>query len=53
MKNIDIPVVRNKYAGNKASTSNPKGYITSKEGSKNVPDPKGKERREDNLRRDD
>ena len=42
--------MRNKDAGNKASTSKPKNETPSKEGSKNLPDPKGKERREDNPR---
>ena len=45
--------MRNKYVGNKSSTSKPKGDTPSKEGSKNVPEPKGKERREDNPRGSD
>ena len=49
-RNRDVLVVRNKDVGNKASTSNPKGDTPSKEGSKNVPEPKGKETREDNTR---
>ena len=50
LRNEDVPIVRNKDVGNKAYTSKPKGDIVSKEGSKNVPDPKGKDRREENLR---
>ena len=42
--------MRNKYVGNKSSTSKPKGDTPSKEGSKNVPEPKEKKRREDNPR---
>ena len=47
---MDVPIVRNKDVGNKDSTNNPRGDLASKEGSKNVPEPKGKEWREDNLR---
>ena len=50
MRSIFVPIVRNKYVGNKTSTSKPKNESPSKEGSKNLPDPKGKERREDNPR---
>ena len=42
--------MRNKDAGNKASTNKPKGDTPSKEGSKNVPNTKGKELREYNPR---
>ena len=42
--------MRNKDTGNKAYTSKPKGNTPSKEGSQNVLEPKGKERREENPR---
>ena len=41
LRNKDVPVIRNKDAGNKASASKPKGDTPSKEGSKNVSEPKG------------
>ena len=43
----------NKYAGNKAFTIKPKNDTPPNDGSKNVLEPKGKERKEDNLRSPD
>ena len=48
LRNIAVPVVRNKEETNKASTSKPKSSPPPKETSKNVTEPKGKERKEDN-----
>ena len=45
-----VPIMRNKDARNKASTSKPKNDTSPKDGSKNVTYPKGKERKEDNTR---
>ena len=53
MRNIYVPVVKNKEATNKASTSKPKSIPPPKDTSKNVTDPKGKEKKEDNPRSSD
>ena len=50
LRNIDVPVMRNKDATNKASTSKPNNDLPPKDTSKNVIEPKGKERKEDNPR---
>ena len=49
LRNRYVPVVKNKEAGNKASTCRHKDYTPLKDSSKNVTEPKGKER-EDNPR---
>ena len=43
--------MRNKDAGNKESTSKIKNETPPKDSSKNVTEPKGKERKEDNPRK--
>ena len=50
LRNKYFPVTRNKDARNKASTSKPKNDTPPKDSSKNVTDPKRKERKEDNPR---
>ena len=45
LRNIDVPIMRNKDAGNKASTSKPKIDTPHKDSSKNVTEHKGKERK--------
>ena len=45
LENRDIPVVKNKEAGNKASTSKPKSTPPPKDTYKNVTKPKGKEKK--------
>ena len=53
LRNKDVHVMRNKDAGNKASTSKPKNDTPPKDGSKNVTKPEGKKRKEDNPRSSD
>ena len=50
LRSIDVPVIRNKEAANKASTSKPKSSPPPKDTSKNITDPKGKEKKEDNQK---
>ena len=45
LRNRDVLVIINKEATNKASTSKPKNDLPPKETSKNVIEPKGKERK--------
>ena len=45
LRNIYVPVVRNKQATNKASTSKPKGTPPPKDPSKNGTESKGKEKK--------
>ena len=45
LRNIDVPVMRNKDATNKASTSKPKSSPPLKDTSKNVKNPKGKDKK--------
>ena len=50
MRNRDVPITRNKYAGNKASSSRSKTDTPPKDSSKIVTEHKWKERKEDNPR---
>ena len=51
--NRDVPVVKNKETWNKYSTSKPENDAPPKDNPKSVPEPKWKERREDNPRSSD
>ena len=48
LRNIDVLVVKNKEAANKASTSKPKSIPPPKDASTNVAEPKGKGEKEAN-----
>ena len=50
LRSRDVPVMRNKDAGNKSSASKPKNYAPPKYSSKNVIEHKGKDKKEDKQR---
>ena len=51
--NIDVHVVKNKEAINKSSTSRPKSIPFPKDPSMSVAEPKGKEKKDDNMKSSD
>ena len=50
LKNRGVPMVKNKEVGNKAYTRKPKSIPPLKHSSKNVTEPKGRDRKEDHSR---